>query len=372
MAAPKVKPFDAFAPKARALEKLIAELPEPVKPKASPGAPKPTAVELLRVYRDFAAGTARIAEFERLFPNFAKDLERVFQEFDRRPSDFNAPTVEALRDRVFAYLSEFGIRAKTKREFHDSTQGYESNLAGELVEWMIDGNPQLLADLRTWAQGERAELNRIAAQWHKLKPAERIRAPERLLDAMNKPVELPPGLQFGEPQVATNIRLELKNGQKKKFVDGMQVSLLGPAGGAATHMSPVTLGQYKFNTAIRKAAGQVAEDPGRLAEAAVLHFEVGGKQYSFAPEQIVFTGQNQRANPNQYIVTTSDLLASKPNATAAYAAEIDDVLGAAQLTPFSRAVTTSAGGKVIVRGVLVEMSVNAKMVLAITRTVFRP
>ena len=137
-------------------------------------------------------------------------------------------------------------------------------------------------------------------------------------------------------------------------------------------MSPVTFGQYKFNTAIRKVARQVAEDPGRLAEAAFLHFEVGGKPYSFTPEQIVFTGQNQRANPNQYIVTNSDLLASKPNATAAYAADIDEVLGAAQLTPFSRAVTTSAGSKVIVRGVLVEMSINAKLVLAIARMAFRP
>ncbi len=374
MAAPtgKVAAFDAFAPKAKALEELIAELPEPVKPKVSPPAPKPTAIELLRVYRDFAAGAARTAELERLFPNFAKELERIFQEFDRHPSVFNAPTVEVLRDRVFKFLSEFGIRAKTKREFLDSTQGYESNLAGELVEWMIDGNQQLLADLRTWARGETAELNRIAAQWQKLTPAERVKAPEQLLDAMNKPIELPPGLQFGEPEVATNIRLELKNGQKKKFVDGMQVSLLGPAGAEPTHMSPVTLGQYKFNTAIRKATGQVAEDPGRLAEAAFLHFEAGGKQYSFAPEQIVFTGQNQRANPNQYIVTNSDLLASKPNATAAYAAEIDEVLGAAQLTPFSRAVATSAGSKVMVRGVLVEMSVNAKMVLAIARLAFRP
>ena len=61
----------------------------------------------------------------------------------------------------------------------------------------------------------------------------------------------------------------------------------------------------------------------------------------------MFTGQNQRANPNQYIVTDSDLLASKPNATAAYAAEIDEVLGAAQLTPFPRAVATSAGSKVM-------------------------
>jgi hypothetical protein len=277
-----------------------------------------------------------------------------------------------LRDRVFRFLSEFGIRAKTKRDFLDSTQGYESNVAGELVQWMIDGNPQLLADLRTWGWGETVELNRIAAQLQKLSPAERVKAPEQLLDAMNKTVELPRGLQFGEPQVATNIRLELKNGQTKQFVDGMQISLLGPVGAEATHMSPVTLGQYKLNTAIRKAAGQVAEDPGRLAEAAFLHFEVGGKQYSFTPEQIVFTGQNQRANLNQYIVTNSDLLASKPNATAAYAAEVDEVLGAAQLTPFSRAVTTSAGSKVMVRGVLVEMSVNAKMVLAIARLAFRP
>ena len=237
---------------------------------------------------------------------------------------------------------------------------------------MIDGNQQLLADLRTWARGETAELNRIAAQWQKLRPAERIKAPEQLLDAMNKPIELPPGLQFGEPQVATNIRLELKNGQKKKFVDGMQVSLPGAAGAEPTHMSPVTLGQYKFNTAIRKATGQVAEDPGRLAEAAFLHFEAGGKQYWFTPDQIVFTGQNQRANPNQYIVTNSDLLASKPNVTAAYTAEIDEVLGEAQLTPFSRAVATSAGSKIMVRGVLVEMSVNAKMVLAIARLAFRP
>ena len=92
---------------------------------------------------------------------------------------------------MFKFLSEFGIRAKTKREFLDSTQGYESNLAGELVEWMIDGNQPLLADLRAWAQGETAELNRIAGQWQKLKPAERLKAPEQLLDALNKPVELP-------------------------------------------------------------------------------------------------------------------------------------------------------------------------------------
>ena len=40
MAAPtgKVAAFDAFAPKAKALEELIAELPEPVKPKVSPPA----------------------------------------------------------------------------------------------------------------------------------------------------------------------------------------------------------------------------------------------------------------------------------------------------------------------------------------------
>ena len=101
MAGPRVKAaaaFDAFAPKLKALEEMVAELPEPLKPKASPPAPKPTAVELLRVYRDFAAGAARTAELERLFPNFAKDLERIFLEFDRHPSVFNAPTVEALRD----------------------------------------------------------------------------------------------------------------------------------------------------------------------------------------------------------------------------------------------------------------------------------
>ena len=105
----KVAAFDAFAPKAKALEELIAELPEPVKPKVSPPEPKPTAIELLRVYRDFAAGAARTAELERLFPNFAKELERIFEEFDRHPSVFNAPTVEVLRDRVFKFLSEFSM-----------------------------------------------------------------------------------------------------------------------------------------------------------------------------------------------------------------------------------------------------------------------
>jgi hypothetical protein len=189
---------------------------------------------------------------------------------------------------------------------------------------------------------------------------------------MNRLVEQPPGLKFGQPEVTTNIWLEMKNGQKKKYVDGMHVSLGGLADAEPTHMSPLTLGQFKFNTAVRKAAGQVAEDPVRLAEAAFLHFEAGGRNYSFKPEQIMFTGQNQRANLNQYIVTNSDLLASKPNATAAYAADIDEVLGAAHVTPFSRAVTTSAGAKVMVRGVFVEMSIDAQLVLKIARLAFRP
>jgi hypothetical protein len=83
------------------------------------------------ISRDFDAGAARIAEFERLFPNFVEGLEQIFQQSrrssgDRRgPGDFKAPTAETLRDRIFQYLSEFNLRAKTKSEFLNSAQGYE-------------------------------------------------------------------------------------------------------------------------------------------------------------------------------------------------------------------------------------------------------
>jgi hypothetical protein len=351
----------------------MAGLPKALKP-AAPPPPKPTATALLRVFRNFAAGAKRITEFNRLLPNISNRVESVLKDFGRTAGVFGAADANGVKDRVFAYLAELNIRATTKREFLDSSQGYTSNLAGEMLQWIIDADVVLRRNLQSWARATTDDLNRVATALRKLSRAQRAKAPERIVDARNNVVDLPSGGRFGESQRATDIWLETPDGGVRAFVDGMNVSLFSAGKAEPTHMSPVTLGQFKFRTAIRKALRQLADDPGRLDGAALLHFKIGNKSYSFPPDRIAFLFEGGEPRLNQYVVTNSDVLASQAKKPApVYAKSIDDLLGATrpQVTPVARTVKTP-GGPVDVNAVLIELNLDSRLVLAIARLFLSP
>ena len=99
---------------------------------------------------------------------------------------------------------------------------------------------------------------------------------------------------FGEPARVTDVVIDPPKGSPKKFVEDMEVTFpLGPNGqllldaaGNPAFMSPPVMGQFKFRTAIRKAAGQVADDPPRLAEMRQMRFKLNGKEYTFTPDKV--------------------------------------------------------------------------------------
>jgi hypothetical protein len=368
---PKVA-FDPVTPHAEALEAKLAALPKALKPVA-PTPPPPTTLDVFRLFRNFAAGAVRRLELEKLFPDAPARIESLLKQSGKDASLFGEADGKGIAKRLFTYLADLGIRAKTKREFLDSSQGYVSNVAGELVEWIINADKRLRKDILQWAAAEAADLNRVAEQLRPLSPAQRAAATERIVDGTGKPIDLPPVGRFDAPARATDIWLETADGGVRKFVDAMDVSLFRGPAGEPTHMSPVTLGQFKFRTAVRKAARQMAEDPGRLADAVLLHFTVGGTKYSLPPERIAFLFADGAPRANQYLVTNAELLATPSKSSPAYANAVDDLLGAArpQVTPISRAVNTSRG-PVRVNGVMVELNLESRLVLDIARIVFGP
>jgi hypothetical protein len=170
-------------------------------------------------------------------------------------------------------------------------------------------------------------------------------------------------------------------GSPKKFVDDMEVTFpldltgrpLLDAAGNPTFMSPTVMGQFKFRTAIRKAAGQLAEDPARMAEMRQLRVRYGGKEYTFTRDRVLFVAENGAPNLNTYVVANSDVLAHPGTPRPAYASSIDDLLGGErpQVTPFSKLVSRP-GGDVRVRGVMVELAVESKLIQSISDLVYKP
>jgi hypothetical protein len=378
----KTKPkFDPASPKLKAIEsELEALVPKGVRVPA-PAMPKPRAVELMRAFRDFANGAARFAELNRIFPSFAEALEALLKEFKRDPRMFGCRTVEEMRDRIFHYLSEFGISAETKAEFLAKSAGYKSNLNGEVNEWLIRNDVELNLDVHAWSRSETAELNRVVEATAGRSPADLSKMARRIVDANGNPVTLAEKVIFGEPVRVSDVVIDPPKGSPKKFVDDMEATFpLGVGGqplldasGNPSFMSPPVMGQFKFRTAIRKAAGQLAEDPARMADMRQLRFKFRGKEYTFTRDKVLFVAENGEPNLNVYVVANSDLLAHPGTPRPAYASSIDELLGAErpQVTPFSKLVTRP-GRDVRVRGVLVELAVGSKLVQSISDLVFKP
>jgi hypothetical protein len=331
-------------------------------------------MDVFRVFRNFAAGAERIAELNRLFPNIVARIESLLGQLGRRDAAvFGVADANKLKDRLFGYLAELGIRATTRREYLDSTQGYVSIVSGEMLEWIVNADRSLRGYVVAWARATTNDLNRVAATLSELPLAQRAKAAERIVDARGELVNLPPKGSFRPPQRATDIWLETADGGVRKFVDGMDVSLFSVGAAEPTHMSPVTVGQFKFRTAIRRALAQMADDPGRLADAKLLHFMVDGRSYSFPPERVAFLFEGGEPRLNQYLVANSDVLASKPNPAPVYARAIDDLLGAdhPQVTPIARTVQRP-GGPVDVSGVMIELNLDSRLVIAIARLILSP
>ena len=105
-----------------------------------------------------------------------------------------------------------------------------------------------------------------------------------------------------------------------------------------------------------------------------MRFKLGGKEYVFTPGKVLFVAQNGTPEVGVYVVANSDLLAHPGAPKAApYAASIDELLGGErpQATPFSKLVARP-GGDVRIRGVMVELAVESKLIQAISDLVYNP
>jgi hypothetical protein len=363
-------------PRGKALRNAVDALPPHQRPVISPAVPPPSPQQILvfKLVRDIAVGGDRLVGLRKAFPDLGRQVERVLDAHGKRATAFGSPNPRALADRMLGHVAGFDIQATTLAEFTRSTRGYRSNFNGEWFEWLVEGSPELRADVLTWARTEQLDLSRIAKGTAGALPEQLKSLPEKLVTAKDTPLILPPG-KFGDPVVASDIRLELPDGSPKKFVDAMTVSLYLPkqplpkAKSRFSHTGLTTLGQYKYRTAIRKAAKQTGEDPGRLSTAAWLVFTAEGVPHRFRPSEVVFASRSGSVSPNQYLVTHfADMAADIPKPGPVYSSDIDLVLKGGlppQITPW-----IARGGDV--RGILVELNAKPTLITDLTALILGP
>jgi hypothetical protein len=357
--------FDPSVPKVKALAAAANSLPSKLRPPDPPAVVlQPTKVQLFRITRSVARGADRLTELRKAYPAIGPQVEDALAAFHQKASVFGSSTGAQLGDRILGFASRFGFRATTFAEFWRSLRGYRSNFNGELFEWQVEASAGLRADIMVWASTEVENLRRLAHAARGRTVREVAKLPEHLVDARNQPLVLPAGGAFTKPVPVTGIYLLLADGTRRKFVDAMTVSLYGRGNAPPSHAGPTTLGQYKFRTAIRKLAKQMEEDPARLATSTLV-FTANGTEHRFGPNQLVFAADQGRASLNQYAVTHAAPLTTTSAATTVYGTDIDALLGGTtpQVTPFM-----ARGGTV--RGVLVELGIDARLTMRLTDIIF--
>jgi hypothetical protein len=359
---------DLAASRLKGLEAAAAMLPLTIHAQVPRTVLRPDHVELFAIVRGFAKGPARLAALRKAFPNIVEQVAAALREHGLDASVLGRASAGAVADRLLNFLANFGITAEDQLKFNRSVRGYRSNVAGEVMEWLVEANNHLLGDILSWARSATNDLISAADALRGLSAKQVAQVSERLVDARNATVEVPTAGGFGGPLVASDIFLRMNDGTKRKFVDAMTVSLYRIKNDPPLLVGPTTLGQYKFNTAIRKAAGQTEGDQARLVDAAELVFRAGGIEYFFKPEQIVFIAGAKRPEMNQYVVTHSDALISQVGRKPLYASSPELLLGGSeavgppQITPF-----VGRNGKV--HAVLVELAMDSRFVMALVDAV---
>jgi len=325
---------------------------------------RPDHVETFRMIRGTAHGPERMAVFQKAFGSAGEAIERALALRGYTARLLGCANGDAAARRLLGFFTGLAIKAETLADFFRSIRGYRSNVAGEILEWTIDANVSLAADIMRWARSATAELH-AAAVATRGKTAQQIgRLAQRIVNARNKTVVLASEGRFSSPVVATNAYLVTKDGAKRKFVDALTVSFYHGTNGDY-FVAPTTLGQYKFNTAIRKAAKQLEQDPARLAEAVELVFSIGGVEHRFKPEHVLFMASKSRPEMNQYVVTHSDPMVRDLGRRPVYADSPDELLGGLpQISPI-----VARDGQV--RGVIVELALDSRFVLDLVDAVIR-
>jgi hypothetical protein len=367
------KAFDPSLPIVKAVATASALLPPPVKQLVTtPAQLQSNHVELFRIVGHFDLGPARLAELRKAFPNIVADIETVLAAHGLHSMVLGSKDAAAAAERLLDFLAHFGIRAETQLKFDKSVRGYRSNVAGAIMEWLVEANDALRADILTWATTAFKDLNDVVLKMRgQIGPLPEHLLAAQIVNAHNAAVAIPTAGLFGEPLVASDIFLRMPDGMKRKFVDGMTVSLYRAGAATPSLVAPTTLGEYKFNTAIRKAAKQIEDAPGRLVDAEALVFTAGGEVYTFKPEQVVFMAGKSGPDLNQYVVTHIDPLITAARPKALYTSAPDQLLGSQtsvappQLTPF-----TGRANKV--HAVLVEFTVDSRFVLQLVDVLIGP
>ena len=326
---------------------------------------RPDHVETFRMIRGSESGAKRMAVFQKGFGTASEAIERSLALRGYSPRLLGVATGDAAARRLLGFFTKLDIKAETLADFFRSIRGYRSNVAGEILEWIIDANAALAADIIRWAHSATSDL-RAAAVATRGKTAVQIgRLAQRVVNAHNKTVAFASEGTFSTPVVATNAYLVTKDGAKRKYVDALTVSFYRGVNGDH-FVAPTTLGEYKFNTAIRKAAKQLEQAPARLDEAVELGFTVAGVEHRFKPEHVLFMAGKSRPEMNQYVVTHSDPMVRDMGRRAVYADSPDELLGSS--TPQVSPLVARDGQ---VRGVIVELAIDSRLVLELVDAVIR-
>lgn len=359
------KPFDPGAARLLGLKAASAMVPlKLLQLDASGMLVRPDRIELFNIVRFNAKGATRLAQLERSFVNMGEIIERTLALHGQHARVLGCADGGEVRSRLLVFFANFGIKAQRQLDFDHSIRGYRSNIAGEIMEWLVEASGGLRADILRWAQSARGDLNDTVAALRFISASQIAKRPARIVNAHNQTVEFLTKGAFDEPVHATNTFLCMPDGKKRKYVDALTVSFFRGPDGKILFVAPTTMGQYKFNTAIRKAAKQTDEDPARLKDAAELVFSAGGIEYAFKPEQVVFMAGKKRPEMSQYVVTHSDAFVRELGRKEIYADDPGQLLGAPQVTPI-----VGRGGNV--HAVLVELAVDSRFILDLVDAVVR-
>jgi len=376
---PRVKgKFDPLSAGAKKVAKTAAgELP-PALIATQTRPLQPALIERMRAFRDFASGLERRAELERLFPDLERALQGLLAEQGLTAKAFGCKTPKELTDRILAWLSNFNITARTRTKFLHDVKGYRSNLGGELSEWLIRNEEWITRMVTQWASAETDSLNGVVRTTAGMTLAQLQKAPKRVVDARGTPVILAPDTTFGPPVRVTTIVTDSPAGKNKKFVDDMFVSFaLDKAGKRVLDATGkpfaavIVMGQFKFNSAIRKGTRQIAEQRGRLNRMSEMRFEAGSEKLALSATQVVFLGGQQPPQLNAFLVGSSDRLVRPAKPMLSPDSTIDDALNndLVRMTPINRTVMVD-DQQVVARGVRVDVDLGSQAVQAITKLIF--